>query len=131
MSKKKPVMSHDPLEGMGSDADPGGGAQDPACPSGVKDLPPEKFDAADEPIRLPSTLTIADVGELHAVFVERVLAVSPFTVDGSEVDSIDNAGLQLLAVVWKSAESKELRSNCFRHHRHFARPPGRSGLRNG
>lgn len=107
-------MSHDPLEGLDGGAHPADDVQDPVPAADADTAASEKAEASDEAVRLPSTLTIAEVAELHAVFVERILAVAPFPIDGSEVESVDNAGLQLLAAVWQSAEAKgidvELRS---------------------
>lgn len=67
---------------------------------------PSTGPVAAKVIKLPSTLTIAEAGELHAVLVEHVLAVASFSLDAGDVETVDSAGIQLLAAVWKSAAVK-------------------------
>lgn len=112
MSKQKIVMSHDPL----ADLDEG----DAGAPVSVRS-PDQKeaLDAsADEApgsalenslsLELPSSLTIADVGEIYALLRDALQQDAEVTLDGSSVDVIDGAGIQLLAALFKEASEKQL-----------------------
>jgi anti-anti-sigma regulatory factor len=97
MSSKKPLMSRDPLAEID--------AADSAPPS------PERVQqeaGPDGSVCLPAMLTIVEVGELHAVLEGALQAGLPVALDGSPVESVDGAGLQLLAGFVKSAEEVSL-----------------------
>ena len=112
MSKKKPVMSHDPLAAVADvdDAPLAGEAQasstaDDAGSSTNGDAEPTTGDGP-RTIRLPSALTISEVAELHAQMLKHVLAAEPFAIDASDVDTVDTAGLQLVAAACKTGVAK-------------------------
>lgn len=98
MSSKKPLMSHDPLAEI-EDGD--------SASSASSDCPQPEAGAAG-PVALPPTLTIAEAGELHAVLQSVLQRATPVTLDGSSVESVDGAGLQLLAGFVKSADEVSL-----------------------
>lgn len=101
MSNDKTVMSHDPLvgiEGGEVTADMETETVEAGNPGGdVEDL--------DTLVLVPS-LTIADVGEYQAVLQQSLDLGGPKQIDGSEVDSIDGAGLQLLSAFVKELAQK-------------------------
>lgn len=98
MSNKKPLMSRDPL----ADLDAAG----PAAPPSAGAPRPQARGIAC--VGLPPTLTISEVGELHPVLLAALQAAAPVELDGGAVESVDGAGLQLLAGFVKSAEEISL-----------------------
>lgn len=96
MSKKHPVMSHDPLADL----------SEPQVTSAEPAVSPGAEGAEDQPVELPSSLTIADVGELHSTLVPKLQRVAPLFLDGKHVEVVDGAGLQLLASLVKTALEK-------------------------
>lgn len=105
---KKTVMSHDPL-----DADLPSEAGSDAQASGVEQ-PIENsaeapaIEAASDHLRLPDSIGIADVAEVK-VFLEPYLSGhESLTIDGSEVDTIDGAGLQLLVGFVREATNQPI-----------------------
>jgi anti-anti-sigma regulatory factor len=98
MSKKHTVMSHDPLaalDGVTVPPQPGPAAIDPNA-SGPEDT-------VDSEYRLPGSLTIAEVAEVHAHLVELLGMRDALALNGSDVEMIDGAGMQLLAALEKAA----------------------------
>ena len=97
MGSKKPVMSHDPLEALGDvdsapaapDTENAGGITDDASPSTVDAAGEASTVTAGGPLVLPSSLTIADVGEIYPVLTERLTQGGDIGVDGSAVEAID------------------------------------------
>jgi anti-anti-sigma regulatory factor len=80
MGSSKSVMSHDPLAG-GATADTATGA------------------AERDTVVLPSSLTIAEVGDVKRRFMTGIQDTGRLTIDCEALDVIDGAGLQLLAAV--------------------------------
>lgn len=132
MSKKKPVMSHDPLEGL---ADEGGRQVGTTAPSPViaaddaastqaaevaagQDSAEASVSSAEEiggtrddgaaVIALDANLTIAETAALQEVLLARLRSTTTCRIDASEVESIDTAGLQLIAAAAKTAAEKGL-----------------------
>ena len=104
MSKDKQVMSHDPLAGL--DEEPAGE---------VVQVPAEALTAVEpevaEPVvggvlKLEESITIADVGEYQAKLAAYLVSGDSVEIDGSQVASVDGAGLQLLAAFVKDLISK-------------------------
>lgn len=107
MSNKQPVMSHDPLADL-----------DESVTGEVVQVPEEAVEAnaaAAEAsaqggdkgrLVLESSLTIADVGEYHGVMSSYLEGGEPLTIDGSRVDAVDGAGLQLLSAFVKELIQK-------------------------
>lgn len=107
MSKKKPVMSHDPLAGLveetGVEADAGLNAETAtAADAGTGEGKPGSV------LKLPSSLTIAELGELHPVLAERLQQGNDLSIDCSQIELVDGAGLQLLAALNKSAVERQV-----------------------
>ncbi len=101
MSKKQPVMSHDPL------------ADFPAADESVDAVPPTASsvpaqDGDTVAITLPVSMTIADVGELHESLAGQFAEGQKLCLDGSEVEIADGAGMQLLVALFKDAGEKQL-----------------------
>lgn len=101
MSRKQPVMSHDPLAGLAESAT----VNDTVSPREMSDngRQPEESGAV---IVLESTLTVAESAELHEALLGHMQALTPLVIDASEVEMIDTAGLQLLAATIKTASEK-------------------------
>jgi len=109
MSRKPPVMSHDPLADLEGSASPVDG-QEPEVAQEPGEAPVQPDVATvdgggDEPLCLPSSLTVADVGEWHAQVVAQLQSAGALTIDGTDVEMIDGAGLQLLAALFKEAST--------------------------
>lgn len=107
MSNKQTVMSHDPLaEVSGHDAG--------EAPEQVPDVLEKSASASEDTgppggdLVLESSLTIADVGDYHAVLGASLEGGGPIRIDAGGLDAIDGAGLQLLAAFVKSADAKAL-----------------------
>lgn len=112
MSKKKPVMSHDPLAGLNDDdatASPAD-AQTPPQPAGEGASAASDSDATggDAVIMLDSVLGIAEVSDLHEQLLGHVRALTPIRIHAADIESIDAAGLQLIASAYKTAREKGL-----------------------
>jgi anti-anti-sigma regulatory factor len=113
MSTKKPVMSHDPLADLDGDSGNDAMARHGTAPAAVAGPEPGADDATvtgneGNVLLLPSALTIAEVGELYPTMSERLQQGGELTIDCSEVEAIDGAGLQLLAALNKSAIEHQL-----------------------
>lgn len=102
MSKKKPVMSHDPLSGLVDDV-PELFKKSPDDHSGLRVA---CADRALATIVLPESMTIADVGELQSLMVAVLESESDVSVDGSGVELVDGAGLQLLVAMFMAADKQ-------------------------
>ena len=63
-------------------------------------------------IELPAQLSIVHAAELHRTLVTRLGAGGPLVIDGSRVEEIDTAILQLLAGLWRSARERGLGCTC-------------------
>jgi anti-anti-sigma regulatory factor len=100
----KPVMSHDPRAGEGDEIV----GDMPALPEGA--VAAASADANDIQIAnvlvLPDSLGIADVGDFHAQLASRLVETGAVSIDGSAVENIDGAGVQLLAAFIKDMVSK-------------------------
>ncbi len=130
MSRKKPVMSHDPLAEVGEGAAP---VQQAAAPKTRRKRAPARKKAAarkaadpqpevvaeqvvdeqvtmpakaDDNVLLPGSITIMDVGELREPLLGHLDGSAALAIDGSEVESIEGAGVQLLAAFFKTANEK-------------------------
>lgn len=101
MSKKAPVMSHDPLAGMPGDAEANNE------PAGTVAEEPQAAAAADEdavgPFALPENLTIADVDGVRSALLPLLTAGSALQIAANDVENVDCAGVQLLASFAQSA----------------------------
>ena len=105
MSKKQPVMSHDPLADLGASGpspDVGAARSDESAGDGRHQDPGEVL------LVLPTSLTIAEVGEVHTTLMNHLANTATVRVDGSGVEIIDGAGLQLLTAFVKAAGEKAM-----------------------
>lgn len=112
MSKKQPVMSHDPLAGLSGDAQ-ASATDNPSPGKGVESSTKQAGEAGriaggEALLVLPASLTIAEVGEMHAVLMNQLGNAAAVKFDGSSVEIIDGAGLQLLTAFVKAATEKAL-----------------------
>jgi len=112
MSEKQAVMSHDLPAGLGGETGKHSSSQlaeaDDAAPRGNRATVTSASGAADASIALESGLTIAEAAELKARILHNVRTMTPLRFDATEVESVDTAGLQLLAVAFKAASEKGL-----------------------
>ena len=60
----------------------------------------------DEVLRLPESLTIADVASLQPRLLGLLKSRRDLAVDGLGVGTLDTAGAQLLAVLWRDAADR-------------------------
>lgn len=90
MSTNKPVMSHDPLADVGQGS---GGDAPPGEPRGK--------------LVLDASITIADVAEYHGRLKTYVAQTGSLVVDGSNIEMIDGAGLQLLAAFTRELDKND------------------------
>ena len=93
----KPVMSHDPLAGVSDDVI----GDMPAVPEGIVAARGGEQQPASGVLVLPDSLGIAEVGDFHAELSSRLADAGAVSIDGSAVESIDGAGIQLLAAFVK------------------------------
>jgi anti-anti-sigma regulatory factor len=70
-----------------------------------KRVPQIKRAPQPEPLQLESRLTIVQAAGLHRTLVAR-LADGPIALDGTRVEEIDTAILQLLASLWRTARER-------------------------
>lgn len=110
MSNNKPVMSHDPLSGLIDDlADEDPAAIEAGPQSGRdKDSAAPAASSNDITVALPASLTIADVAELRSTLLSAVEGAEALSLQGSEIEQVDGAGLQLLAALLKEAERRDV-----------------------
>jgi len=107
MSNSKPVMSHDPLAGLDDEA----AGEVVRVPQQALDAAQEsavQAPAGDAALVLEASLTIADVGDYHAILAPYIEAGGSVTLDGSQVEAVDGAGLQLLSAFIKDLIQKSL-----------------------
>lgn len=57
-------------------------------------------------IELAATMTIMQASELHRMLVERLAKGQPLSLDGTKVEEIDTAVLQLLASLWRTGPGR-------------------------
>lgn len=100
MTKKQPVMSHDPLAALaiGGDSDMDTGQADAGSTTNDNER--------TAVFSLDSSLTISEVSSLQDQLLERLREMVPLRIDASDVDAIDAAGLQLIASLFKNAREK-------------------------
>ncbi|HOP15955.1 MAG TPA: STAS domain-containing protein [Gammaproteobacteria bacterium] len=112
MSKKQPVMSHDPLAGLSGDsqasATDGPSPDEGVEPSTTQARGVSCVAGGEALLVLPASLTIAEVGEMHTVLMNHLGNAAAVKFDGSSVEIIDGAGLQLLTAFVKTATEKAL-----------------------
>ena len=110
MSKKKPVISNDPLTGLDGDGIGVGetGATGEAAAAATMAGDAAEAETAGGVFVLPSSLTIAEVGELYPTLAERLQQAGDLEIDCSAVDAVDGAGLQLLAALNRSASERQV-----------------------
>jgi anti-anti-sigma regulatory factor len=77
-------------------------AQRTARPSASRRKRPE----IPAPVGLESRLSIALAAQLHRTLLARLEAGADIVVDGSRVEEIDTAILQLLASLWRSGKER-------------------------
>ena len=68
----------------------------------MKKKKPPRLPKSPAPIELPAKLSIAQSLELHRSLTTRLTGAEPLLLDGSRVEEIDTAILQLLASAWIS-----------------------------
>jgi anti-anti-sigma regulatory factor len=76
-----------------------------------KRVPPKRRPQPDcgpqpAPLQLDSRLTIAQAADLHRSLAARLADCGPVVLDGSRVEEIDTAILQLLASLWRTARER-------------------------
>jgi anti-anti-sigma regulatory factor len=57
-------------------------------------------------IELDARLTIVQAADLHRLLMTRLAAGEPVVIDGSRVEEIDTAILQLLTCLWRTAQER-------------------------
>ena len=57
---------------------------------------------------LSEDLTIADAAAIHQSMLDVLRSASSVTLDGSEVEQVDGAGIQLLAAFMKEAAERQI-----------------------
>jgi anti-anti-sigma regulatory factor len=58
------------------------------------------------PLRLDARVTIAQAADLHRTLAARVMDGGPIVLDGTAVQEIDTAILQLLASLWRTTRER-------------------------
>ena len=71
-----------------------------------KKKPPRAPKRTLVPIELEDRLTIGQVADLHRTFVARLAQGGALVIDGSRVEEIDTAMLQLLASLWRTSRER-------------------------
>ena len=101
MSKKKPVMSHDPLAELAGEAM----GEVVTVPEAAPEAEPAEAAAtdsgADEVLQLPEALTIAEVAGYQEQLLLKLQSEHEIVIDGSAVENVDGAGIQLLVAFVK------------------------------
>ncbi len=116
MSKKKPVMSHDPLAVLDDDAVTDAAADVQAAGDGVAVL------------NLDSSLTVAETAGLQEILLAHVRSMTPLRIDAADVETIDTAGLQLIAALYKTGAAKGLQVTLQAPSERFTDAASRIGL---
>ena len=103
MSDVEPIMNHDPLAEVLAQSDDSATVPDgPADPP--RDVPTATSDIdTGAAFALPEQMSIQEVGELHAVLRDMLDTGGGIQLDASGVESVDGAGIQLLAAFFKEA----------------------------
>jgi anti-anti-sigma regulatory factor len=57
-------------------------------------------------VELDARMTIVQAAGLHGQLVSRLTAAEPIVIDGSRVEEVDTAILQLLASLWRTARDR-------------------------
>ncbi len=123
-AKRRDVMSHDPLAELDAPAEPAGAMPEPvdAAPAPEGDEGPapasasvEEVDRGEEEsvagaavVPLGDSLTIVEAAELGSRLTGVFDSGAPVTLDGSQVEQVDGAGIQLLAALMKEAASRQV-----------------------
>jgi anti-anti-sigma regulatory factor len=146
MSKKKPVMSHDPLAGLGeavtqvagSDVAAVTGMTEEAIAANAESPTPEnenrspaatgEADAKSATVALDASLTIAETAALQEIILAHFRSMTPLCLDASEVEMIDTAGLQLVATAYKTASEKGLEFRIHDPSQKFVQSANQIGL---
>jgi anti-anti-sigma regulatory factor len=71
-----------------------------------KRVPQIKPAPQPEPLHLESRLTIVQAAGLHRTLAARLADGGPIALDGTRVEEIDTAILQLLASLWRTARER-------------------------
>jgi anti-anti-sigma regulatory factor len=58
------------------------------------------------PVELDARMTIVQAASLHQTLLTRVSQGEPIVVDGTQVEQIDTAILQLLASLWRTCRAR-------------------------
>ena len=58
-------------------------------------------------IQLDARMTIVQAASLHGSLLTHLAAGGPIAIDGSRVEEIDTAILQLLASLWRTAKERD------------------------
>lgn len=61
--------------------------------------------SAENTLKLPEEISIANVGDWQDKLAAALQDASSLTLDAAELSRVDTAGVQLLAVLFKQAES--------------------------
>jgi anti-anti-sigma regulatory factor len=71
-------------------------------------LPPVKqpSDSQSARIELDARITIVQAADLHRLLLSRLAAGEPVVIDGTRVEEIDTAVLQLLTSLWRTAQDR-------------------------
>ena len=101
MSTKRPVMSHDPLADL--EAEPPGEVVQVPEPAATTEA-----DADDGVLHMESSLTIADVDHCYTRLSGRLERGTAVVIDGGDLETVDGAGLQLLAAFVKEVGEQQL-----------------------
>ena len=57
-------------------------------------------------VQLDARMTIVQAASLHSSLLTQLAAGGPIAIDGTRVEEIDTAILQLLASLWRTAEER-------------------------
>ncbi len=101
MSKKKPVMSHDPLAELAGEAMGEVVMVPETAPEAEPAETPAAAGGADEVLQLPEALTIAEVAACQEQLLLQLQSEHEIVIDGSAVENVDGAGIQLLVAFVK------------------------------
>lgn len=95
-------MSHDYLPGSEEEVV----GDIPAMPEGQAELSATGADLSRDVLTLPADLTIVEAGAFHAEISSWLQAECSIAIDGKAVESIDGAGIQLLAAFIKDRAAR-------------------------
>ncbi|MDJ0738225.1 MAG: STAS domain-containing protein [Gammaproteobacteria bacterium] len=109
-------MSHDPLAVLDDDAVTDAAADVQAAGDGVAVL------------NLDSSLTVAETAGLQEILLAHVRSMTPLRIDAADVETIDTAGLQLIAALYKTGAAKGLQVTLQAPSERFTDAASRIGL---